>query len=157
MKICPNCSYENVEGYMFCEDCGEDITVVESTTPDQGFSVPTPQETAIFLRLHTTSRPIIIELNRVTTLGRYDEDRDRQPDVDLSRYNALEFGVSTLHASIEHSSDGVMLRDAGSTNGTYLNGNRLISDQNYIVRDGDEIKLGRLITHIHFQGGIEVL
>jgi hypothetical protein len=133
MKICPNCSFENVEGYMFCEDCGEDITHVESKHAKPGF---------------------VIQLHRLTTLGRYDEDRPQQPDIDLTMYNALEKGVSSLHASIEHSRDGVWLQDAGSTNGTYLNGRRLIANQNYIVRDGDEIRLGRLVTNIQFQGDI---
>ncbi len=154
MKTCPNCSYENVEGYMFCEDCGEDITLVESEYSEEGYTVPTPQEPAIILRVQSTSRPIIIALNKQTTLGRYDGDRRYQPDVDLAMYNALEKGVSAMHATIEHSSDGVMLRDVGSTNGTYLNGRRMVAQQNYILRDGDEIRLGRLVTHIKFQGGI---
>jgi pSer/pThr/pTyr-binding forkhead associated (FHA) protein len=154
MKICPNCSFENIEGYMFCEDCGEDITHVESKHAKPGFAAPIPQEPLLILRVQTTNRPIVIQLHRLTTLGRYDEDRAQQPDIDLTMYNALEKGVSSLHASIQHSQDGVWLQDAGSTNGTYLNGRRLTANQNYIVRDGDEIQLGRLVTHIQFQGDI---
>ena len=154
MKICPICRFENVEGYMFCEDCGEELTQVESTHTSVGFILPTPQDPAIILRVQTTNRPILLELNRLTTLGRYDEDRNEQPDIDLTRYNAFENGVSSLHASIEHSLDGVMVKDVGSTNGTYLNGRRLNSNQNYIVRDGDELRLGRLVTLIQFQGDV---
>ena len=44
----------------------------------------------------------------------------------------------------------VILTDMGSTNGTFLNGCRLTPHKVYIVRDGDEIRLGNLIGNIYF-------
>ena len=32
-EICPQCHHKNREGYMFCEDCGEELTQVISV-PD---------------------------------------------------------------------------------------------------------------------------
>jgi hypothetical protein len=32
-----------------------------------------------------------------------------------------------------------------------LNGQRLIADQPRILRDGDEIRLGKLIAHVYFK------
>jgi hypothetical protein len=51
-----------------------------------------------------------------------------------------EDGVSRRHAEIELSSSGAMLRDAGSTNGTYLNGAPVRGSVRLSV--GDEIGLG---------------
>jgi hypothetical protein len=48
--------------------------------------------------------------------------------------------ISRSHAVIERGSDGWVVRDAGSSNGTYVNGTRL-SDA-HVLRPGDEIQLG---------------
>jgi pSer/pThr/pTyr-binding forkhead associated (FHA) protein len=42
--------------------------------------------------------------------------------------------------------------DMGSTNGTYVNGRRLVPNQTYILRDGDEIRFSRLTAHIRIRG-----
>ncbi|GAA5159738.1 hypothetical protein GCM10011366_21350 [Ornithinimicrobium tianjinense] len=59
-------------------------------------------------------------------------------------------GVSRRHAEIRISHDGphlqVVLRDLGSTNGTYLNGEQVGSEE---LRSGDRITLGR--THLTFR------
>ena len=52
-----------------------------------------------------------------------------------------EAGVSRQHAQILESDDGYLLRDLASTNGTYVNQQRL-SDQDYLLKDGDRIRLG---------------
>ncbi|OLT41353.1 hypothetical protein BJF86_15750 [Serinicoccus sp. CNJ-927] len=76
----------------------------------------------------------------VTTLGR---DEECTVVVD-------DPGASRKHAEIRISHDGphqqVILRDLGSTNGTYLNGEQVGSEQ---LRTGDRITLGR--THITVQ------
>ena len=49
-------------------------------------------------------------------------------------------GVSRLHARITISNDAAVLEDLGSTNGTWLHGNRLAAPAT--LADGDEIRLG---------------
>jgi len=148
VKICPNCHYQNREGYMFCEDCGEDLTNVESTH-ESGFDVfAAPVRTGIVILVPGSDDPIPVQLQGQTVLGRSDKDRPEQPDIDLAAFDAFEQGVSSLHAAIRHSTDGVQIVDLGSTNGTYVNGRRLAPNQHYILHDGDEIRLGRLVTRI---------
>ncbi|WP_238335671.1 FhaA domain-containing protein [Serinicoccus kebangsaanensis] len=76
----------------------------------------------------------------VTTLG-----RDESCTVVVA-----DPGASRKHAEIRISHDGphlqVILRDLGSTNGTYLNGEQVGSEE---LRNGDRITLGR--THITVQ------
>ncbi len=149
MKICPACMYQNREGYMFCEDCGEDITQVHST-PD--YALVTMEEPGIVIQVQGQAAPIMLPLTSHVTLGRFDSDRSTQPDVDLNQYEAFEKGVSVIHAAIHHDTEGVKIMDAGSKNGTYVNGRRLIPQQYYMLRDGDEIRLSRLIAYLYLKG-----
>jgi len=55
--------------------------------------------------------------------------------------------VSRRHAEIRATDNGWRLRDLGSTNGTYLNGNRLTSSE-AAVRADDVIKCGSITMHV---------
>lgn len=49
--------------------------------------------------------------------------------------------VSRLHAVLEHYPSGWCIRDLGSRNGTYVNGERIIA--HHVLKAGDEIRLGQ--------------
>ncbi|MGO0575784.1 FhaA domain-containing protein [Ornithinimicrobium panacihumi] len=76
----------------------------------------------------------------VTVLG-----RDAQADVTLD-----DPGVSRRHAELRITHDGphlqVILRDLGSTNGSYLNGEQVGSEE---LRNNDRLTMGR--THLIFR------
>lgn len=72
----------------------------------------------------------------VTTIGRR---RDR--DIVL-----VDVDVSRAHAEIRAASDGFVVADSGSTNGTYVNGER-VSERRLV--DGDEIVVGRSELRFH--------
>jgi predicted component of type VI protein secretion system len=61
----------------------------------------------------------------------------RDDDVDVL---VEDFRVSRRHAVIERSDDRLLLADAGSTNGTWLNDRRLTEAAE--LTDGDRIRLG---------------
>src|SRR5947208_12164559 len=60
--------------------------------------------------------------------------------------------VSRNHAKIVNTGKSIILRDLGSTNGTYVNDD-LIDE--YVLRDGDLIKIGRTIFKFLTGGNIE--
>jgi FHA domain len=66
---------------------------------------------------------------------------------------ALSFDptVSRLHAVIVNYRGGWCVRDLGSANGTYLNGERLLSEQ--LLRPDDEIRVGA--TRIVFRSSVD--
>jgi diguanylate cyclase (GGDEF)-like protein len=60
--------------------------------------------------------------------------------------------VSRNHAKLINTGKSIILRDLGSTNGTYVN-DQLIDE--YVMRDGDFIKIGRTIFKFLSGGNIE--
>lgn len=74
--------------------------------------------------------------SEVFTIGR--EDSSSRVD-----YVVEEVGVSRIHAEIVQTSNGFQLRDAGSTNGTFLNEFPLVTYQGYPIKDGDIVRIIR--------------
>ncbi|BFT71660.1 DUF6382 domain-containing protein [Paenibacillus sp. P36] len=56
-------------------------------------------------------------------------------------YVLEEAGVSRIHAEITKCEKGYALKDSGSTNGTSLNGETIVTYQSYLLKDGDEIQI----------------
>jgi diguanylate cyclase (GGDEF)-like protein len=61
--------------------------------------------------------------------------RGSQADIQV-----IDEGISRRHAAIQLEGERVVVLDLGSTNGTYLNGERV--ENNHGLRDGDKIQVG---------------
>jgi hypothetical protein len=137
----------------------EDTIVVQSA---ELRSVPTPQKKwrsaeigqdhTLDLQINGATCTITVPQDGILILGRDGSSNGPDPDVDLSSYEAVEQGVSRLHAALQLSGDMLMVKDMGSTNGTYVNGQRVRS-QWRTVRHLDELRLGRLVMILQFQDG----
>ena len=55
---------------------------------------------------------------------------------------AGEMSISRSHAEIAKRDDNYVIKDAGSTNGTYVNGSRL--DDEHVLKPGDSIQFGSI-------------
>jgi hypothetical protein len=66
---------------------------------------------------------------------------------DESEIVLLDPSVSRVHAVVEIRANAAVVRDLGSTNGTYLNGRRV---ETQTLRDGDELRFGN--TRMRFEG-----
>lgn len=55
--------------------------------------------------------------------------------------------VSRQHASLIQTDEGCLLKDLRSTNGTFVNGKQLRSEQ--MLKYGDEIRLGSTVRFIY--------
>lgn len=125
----------------------------EDTIPRWGTARLTGRMSLV-LRVRGADRKFIYDPTEITTLviGRKDPDTGEVPEIDLSENQAGELGVSRKHAAIvRKDSASLQLVDRGSPNGTYLNGQRLIPNQPRILRDGDEIRLGKLVLLVFFE------
>jgi len=72
------------------------------------------------------------------------------PLIDLQPFKADMLGVSRKHALLERDGRYIALTDLRSTNGTCLNGSLLFPLQRRILRDGDEVQLGKLRLLVRF-------
>jgi pSer/pThr/pTyr-binding forkhead associated (FHA) protein len=155
-----------MEGALFCEECGlslwEDAEGQSSTRKldedSNDFSVKSGWGTATFqqrnqviIHVRDSSEPITIAPSGEFVIGRRDAASGIAPDLDLTPHGALEKGVSRTHAALRRGEDVLSIIDLDSANGTYLNGQRLAAHQPRLLRDGDEIRLGRLVLHIYFK------
>lgn len=55
--------------------------------------------------------------------------------------------VSSLHAELDVRDGSLIVRDLKSTNGTYVNGNRVANET--VLKDGDLIQVGRTVMRAH--------
>ena len=74
--------------------------------------------------------------NRVITVGR------------VGRCSVVinDYSVSGIHAAFNAATrfKGAQVRDKNSSNGTFLNGERLESNKDYTIRTGDTLRMGRV-------------
>ncbi|MEM6281060.1 MAG: FHA domain-containing protein [Chloroflexota bacterium] len=85
-------------------------------------------------------------------IGRTDAQRGFVPDVDVIGLGYDNAGVSRRHAALVSDGNRVMVRDLTSTNGTYLNGKRVLPEQPRILRNGDNLRMGDVAIKIAFTG-----
>jgi pSer/pThr/pTyr-binding forkhead associated (FHA) protein len=83
-------------------------------------------------------------------LGRKDEGNSQQIDIDFAQLGGRENGVSRCHAIIRVTNSSVLIKDFNSRNGTFLNGYELHPMREYMLKDGDEIVLGRIRAGLKF-------
>ena len=98
---------------------------------------PSASSTRTFVRVETGFyEGLEWPLDRASTVI----GRGRTADLVLS-----EATISRAHALLGFKGDQPFVQDLGSTNGTLLNGSR---EQQSILSDGDELRMGRLVLRI---------
>lgn len=65
----------------------------------------------------------------------------RDPDVDITIPSPI---VSRRHARLTRDGDGYMIEDLGSSNGTFINGQRV--SERKLLRSGDQVRFGKAIV-----------
>lgn len=157
MIKCPNCGHENPEETAICV-CGQ-LLIMPSKTKVIEIHEPNESEPrfgsirfrdTLILEVVTAQKQFNFNFEQVDEiwLGRKDPETGQSPAVDLGEYGAEEEGVSRKHALIVKR-DGVLhLMDNRSSNGTFLNEQRLIAEQPRVLRHGDDIRLGRMVLRV---------
>jgi pSer/pThr/pTyr-binding forkhead associated (FHA) protein len=113
-------------------------------------NVPDPTiDIQLIIRGVAPSIPVAVR-TRPLLLGRADPNASQQPDIDLTKHNAHEAGVSRLHAQLQLYDDKVCVEDLGSRNGTYVNDERLAPYVEHPLYDGDWLRLGKFMILINY-------
>jgi hypothetical protein len=165
MILCPNCHFQNLPGTLFCSECGAQLLISETLTthafrrsPSDTLDASKLQvdpvaeaqkvvtddlDASISLHLVDSGKVLHLAGRNEFTFGRMTEGQPILPDVDLSPYEAYAQGVSRLHASLKVAGQRVVIMDMGSSNGTRVNGQKIIPHVDYPLSHGDIITLGK--------------
>jgi|SRR3972149_1720289 len=162
MIVCSNCKSQETDGAIFCSECGTQLAQID-TAQTQKFSTDSedlrnaifftdemPNQGATWISLHLLDTGDILPVSERSefTLGRLSDNQAIEPDIDLTPFKAFDNGVSRLHAVIRHNQGNVVLVDLGSSNGTYVNGLRIMPNIEQPLRHGDIVALGKLKMQI---------
>ena len=143
--VCSRCNHPNSAASNYCSSCGFDLhrSVEEPTTEleivklDSEDDVPAEPEAAegaltasFVVKRGATAGTRYAVSDEFTTIGRHPESTIFLDDVTVSR----------RHAEVHREGEAVLLSDAGSLNGTYLNRSRIESAS---LRSGDEVQIGK--------------
>jgi len=158
MIMCPSCHHQEVEGALFCTECGMSLQNIGTQTIDSALlkedslvnasmekkALKEDLLSAYTLQLLEMGQLLPIAGRHEYTMGRVSEGQSVMPDIDLTDYRAYENGVSRIHAVLKQKNGQIFLMDLGSSNGTYLNGMHLIPEQEYPLSNGSILSLGKL-------------
>lgn len=146
--VCDVCSTQNAPGANFCSACGARLSDVEEIAtgayPVVGVDVPGAGEVGqLIVTRGGTAGARFALADEVVTIGRHPESTIFLDDITVSR----------RHAEVHRSTEGqYTLVDAGSLNGTYLDGERI---DRAVLREGAQVQVGkfRLVFVIGMLGG----
>ncbi len=165
MISCKKCNSQELDGAIFCSQCGTQIINATDTTTihptgvikPSGISDTTPQfpppppefeNSTVALCLIPTEEVIFLPNEKSFTIGRSTEGQLVVPDVDLAPFNAYEAGVSRLHTNLKLQEHRAVVKDLGSANGTRINGKRISAHAEHVLAHGDILTLGKLKLQI---------
>ena len=173
MIICPNCHHKELPGALFCSECGARLisldylttkSIKKATTDSlrefvENENSEAGNDSEEFFKNQSISSDLalyLIEAKQTLqlagrseyTLGRVAEGQPILPDVDLSPFDAYAQGVSRLHAALKINKNRVAIMDLGSSNGTRVNGQKIVPHVDYPISHNDQIALGKMRIQI---------
>ena len=154
MIYCNNCGHGNPDGSNFCSQCGTQLqkadrpaaetfetTRTMQAVPEAGVDALSPDDEEAVRALPKGSALLIVRRGaeagsrflldtESTTVG-----RSQEADILLD-----DISVSRRHAVFSRTDDGVVVKDIGSLNGTYVN-RQMVDEQ--LLQPGDEVQIGK--------------
>jgi pSer/pThr/pTyr-binding forkhead associated (FHA) protein len=167
MPFCTECGHQNPEGAKFCANCGHRLSAGErpaESTTTLSFGGPDRSEASAESQLSADEAAAVDALPQGSALlvvqrgpsagSRFLLDTDevsagRHPDSDIFLDDVT---VSRRHAVFRRTSQGYLVADVGSLNGTYVNRDRI---DEVLLSGGDEVQIGkyRLVYFTGSHGG----
>lgn len=178
MIFCPECGSQHYPGALFCDMCGAAVhpaaraylearrAAVARKSPIRAggerhaetppalprildeSAAPSPvRPPALRVRIIHHEAELIIRGTQFN-VGRTDPYSDFVPELDLTRFDGQTRGVSRRHATIRWDEDGFVICDNHSSNGTWLNGERLEPGQEFPLPPAAAARFGGLLVQL---------
>ncbi len=155
---CPRCGSEPVYLNTPCPTCGyidPQATQMKRppfTLPLQSFSPNVlGDEMQVILQFLPSGVCFTLPMQSPLIMGRITSEPPEIESLNISSLNAYRHGVSNWHCRLERREQRLIVTDLNSTNGTYLNGERIPGGTEYVVQDGAELILGTLRLSVFFR------
>jgi FHA domain-containing protein len=162
---CRHCGHSNQKHELVCYSCGQLLessksqqeTQALAETNDLSFSDDFfDQDSVLVIKVRASDQIFLSEPQKSDhelVIGRSAKGSAVMPDIDLADEDGDKLGVSRLHLNIRYDdrSRTISVSDMGSANGSYINGQRLHPHEVRVLRDHDELRLGKLVLLVSFQ------
>ena len=158
-KFCPICKNKNDRDAIICVHCGASL---EINFPESATTRTTDVQTtftgkagewlydesvipvgSIAVYVEGASKPVFLSSEKEFLVGRK-VDENSEVLLDLSTLGGYHLGLSRLHALIRRNAHGYEIMDLGSSNGTWLNDERLVAHRPYPLTNGSQLRLARM-------------
>jgi pSer/pThr/pTyr-binding forkhead associated (FHA) protein len=100
------------------------------------------------LVLHSAGVSLPLPTRSSALIGRSDTVSGFFPDIDLGSHGALEAGVGRRHMMLSLQGGQIVAEDLNSTNGSFINGQKLQPNIPQPLNNGDELRLGNLVFEV---------
>jgi hypothetical protein len=151
---CPRCGSSNPAGESFCSNCGANLNAppdvqaapaAAPAAPAVSFTPAAPAATRAQVVVESDNTVFDLAGKQESLIGREDAVSNIFPDIDLTPHAGEEGGVGRRHARILYSGNQYMIEDLNSINFTFLNKQKIAPKTPTPLKDGDEIRLGRVV------------
>jgi hypothetical protein len=147
MDACPKCGEDLAGARGECSSCGQVLAEVTASFPAVGEPAGRPDD------LDAAEGPLLVVRKGPEVGERFYLDR---PSLTIGRDPASgiflnDITVSRHHATLDQVGGSVSIADAGSLNGTYVNG---VSVERAVLATGDAVQVGRFQMVFLSGGGV---
>ncbi|HSG43694.1 MAG TPA: FHA domain-containing protein [Anaerolineales bacterium] len=118
----------------------EDLSIDEAVIPKEGIAVYFAE----------TTKPFVIQTDKEFIIGRKVIETTESM-LDLSDFDGFKMGLSRRHAMIRQAESGYEIIDLSSTNGTWLNDERLVPYTPYPLASGSRLRLSRIRLFVFYR------
>jgi hypothetical protein len=170
VKFCPVCKNSNDYDAIICVHCGMSLEPFDSessttrTTDAQATITGQPSAWlydesgvpagSIAVYVEGASKPIFSSSDHEFVIGRRVDDSPESL-LDLSGLGGYHLGLSRRHVKIRRAGNGYEVIDLASSNGTWLNDERLTPNQAYLLPNGSQLILARMRLFVVFHPILE--
>lgn len=160
-KFCPVCKNKNERRAIVCKRCGASLeghhmvspaVTLDSTilgrfsaqitdSPIDDSLIP---EDGIAIYAAGSLKPMYLQFDTELVLGRKGEEPVECALLDLSEFGGYQAGISRRHAIIRKREEGYEITDLASTNGSWLNDERLVPNKPIPLASGSQLRFGHL-------------
>jgi len=154
---------------VFCVHCGEQlgthstkfVAVVPNeqnnasampVTADLFIDIEKIPEDGVGIHIAGETKPLYVSIPLELIVGRYKkEEESSEAFLDLTDFHASSMGISRRHVLIKRTTSGYEVTDLASTNGSWLNAERLIPNKAYPFASGSQLRIGNMRMLIMFR------